>query len=385
MADVRISNLAAAVAANLDGNSLVPTTDSEGVITTVKVSLAQMRTSLLTRANGNFAATDYLSLGGASPPATGWIRVDGTTVTTSTPILSAVQTWNDAAVTFTGFLLNVTSTASAAASLLVDLQVAAASKFKVNRSGDVTTAGNMNTQALTATTGLFTSTITAVAITTSGLITANAGATITAGQTLTVTGATITGLTAASVGTGTFPGVYTITGAVTLSSTLKGASTISVGAATPAASGQGLTFADTPNASTDVNTIDYYKEIVNGFTPSLGGSTTYTSRSGSATKIGRQIDFDITIVVNAIGTGSTSLISGLPYPEGSGTGHDVSVSVGYFDSIGSSLIILKAVVVSGSSTVQLWGAGGATPSLTIPSVFKDSATVRVFGRYYAAS
>ncbi len=57
------------------------------------------------------------------------------------------------------------------------------------------------------------------ALTQTGLATFNGGVTVASGQTLTVTGATITGLTAASVATGTFPGVYTITGALTLSST----------------------------------------------------------------------------------------------------------------------------------------------------------------------
>lgn len=168
MADVRISNLAAAVAANLDGNSLVPTTDSEIVVTTVKVTLAQMRTSLLTRANGNFAATDYLSIGGASPPSSGWIRVDGTTVTASTPVFSAIQTWNQGATVFTGILFNVTDTTSSASSLLTDLQVAGFSKFKADKSGNVTTAGNMNTQALTATTGVFTGAVTIKTNTTIG-------------------------------------------------------------------------------------------------------------------------------------------------------------------------------------------------------------------------
>ncbi len=58
------------------------------------------------------------------------------------------------------------------------------------------------------------------ALTQTGLATFNGGGTIASGQTLTVTGATITGLTAASVTTGTFPGAYTITGALTLSAAL---------------------------------------------------------------------------------------------------------------------------------------------------------------------
>lgn len=53
-----------------------------------------------------------------------------------------------------------------------------------------------------------------------GLITLGANVTVTAGKTLTLTTVTVTGLTAASVATGTFPGVYTVTGALTLSAAL---------------------------------------------------------------------------------------------------------------------------------------------------------------------
>ena len=44
--------------------------------------------------------------------------------------------WNDAAVTFTGLKLNVTDTASASGSNLLDLQVGGASKAKIDASGD---------------------------------------------------------------------------------------------------------------------------------------------------------------------------------------------------------------------------------------------------------
>lgn len=45
------------------------------------------------------------------------------------------QTWNAAGTTFTGLKLNVTDTASASGSLLIDLQVGGASKFKVTKAG----------------------------------------------------------------------------------------------------------------------------------------------------------------------------------------------------------------------------------------------------------
>ena len=44
--------------------------------------------------------------------------------------------WNDAAVTFTGLKLNVTNTASASGSNLLDLQVGGTSKAKIDASGD---------------------------------------------------------------------------------------------------------------------------------------------------------------------------------------------------------------------------------------------------------
>jgi len=51
-----------------------------------------------------------------------------------------------------------------------------------------------------------------------GLVTASGGLTVASGQTLTVTGATVTGLTAASVGAGTFPGAVTAGAGLTVTS-----------------------------------------------------------------------------------------------------------------------------------------------------------------------
>lgn len=76
----------------------------------------------------------------------------------------------------------------------------------VTLGGLTVSSGTTAVQAFTATTGAF-----------SALLSANAGLTVASGQTLTLTGATITGLTAASVGSGTFPsGTYGFTGATAL-------------------------------------------------------------------------------------------------------------------------------------------------------------------------
>jgi hypothetical protein len=51
------------------------------------------------------------------------------------------QTWNAGATTFTSIKMNVTDTASASGSLLMDLQVGGSSKFKVDKTGVANSAG----------------------------------------------------------------------------------------------------------------------------------------------------------------------------------------------------------------------------------------------------
>lgn len=65
------------------------------------------------------------------------LTVTGATVTTSKPILNLTQTWNAGAVAFTGLLFNVTNTASAVTSKLLDLQVGGSSVFSVGKSVDL--------------------------------------------------------------------------------------------------------------------------------------------------------------------------------------------------------------------------------------------------------
>jgi hypothetical protein len=71
------------------------------------------------------------------------LTLGGATVTTSKPVLDLSQTWNDAGVTFTGIKANFTSTASAAASLLLDLQLGGTTKLKLNWAGALTLGGDI--------------------------------------------------------------------------------------------------------------------------------------------------------------------------------------------------------------------------------------------------
>ncbi|CAN5843947.1 hypothetical protein BH11VER1_BH11VER1_23150 [soil metagenome] len=66
----------------------------------------------------------------------GALSQSGGTVITSKPH-NFTQTWNAGAITFTGIQSNITDTASAAGSKLLDLQVGGVSKFSVDKAGNV--------------------------------------------------------------------------------------------------------------------------------------------------------------------------------------------------------------------------------------------------------
>jgi len=66
---------------------------------------------------------------------------DQATVTASTPLFDLDQTWNNAAVAFTGLRANFVDTASLAASLLLALQVSGVDTFTIRKDGLLTTLG----------------------------------------------------------------------------------------------------------------------------------------------------------------------------------------------------------------------------------------------------
>ena len=76
-------------------------------------------------------------------------------------------------------------------------------------------------------------------------------------------------------------------------------------------SGTGITFPATQSASADANTLDDYEEGT--WTPTIGGNTTYSGRSGNYVKIGRVVYIDFYIEVNIRGTGSTTIMTGAPF------------------------------------------------------------------------
>ncbi len=74
----------------------------------------------------------------ASPTLTGAVTINGGTITAAGTPLTIQQTWNNGAIAFGGLVLDITDTASDAASSLLDLSVGGSKKFLVGKTGALT-------------------------------------------------------------------------------------------------------------------------------------------------------------------------------------------------------------------------------------------------------
>ena len=127
--------------------------------------------------------------------------------------------------------------------------------------------------------------------------------------------------------------------------------TIGVGGATPSTSGSGISFPATQSASSDANTLDDYEEGT--WTPTISGSsttgtTTYTSQTGTYTKIGNLVEIRASVTWSAAtGTGQI-LMGGLPFTSANVGGYGFQISSVLFN--GPTWSGSPAVGVNGNST-----------------------------------
>jgi len=157
---------------------------------------------------------------------------------------------------------------------------------------------------------------------------------------------------------------------------LQGAST---------ATGTGITFPATQSASSDANTLDDYEE--GAWTPSVGGTATYTTQEGYYVKVGQLVYLQCKIQILLLGTGSTTTISGMPFTSfassftSAGTG-----GVNYFASLASSVTTLVAGTGASSSSIVFGSLTAAGTSMTaVTTVFGNSARIDFSMVYRAAS
>jgi hypothetical protein len=143
---------------------------------------------------------------------------------------------------------------------------------------------------------------------------------------------------------------------------------------TTTANGIGITFPATQSASSDANTLDDYEEGT--WTPSVGGTATYSSQTGTYTKIGRLVYIRGTIQISVIGTGSTQVISGIPFAAATNS----PIPVGYCASLALSI---NSVVGDLASTTMYFAASTSTAAgyTQNAAVFGSSTYMNIGGSY----
>ena len=139
-----------------------------------------------------------------------------------------------------------------------------------------------------------------------------------------------------------------------------------------------IVFPAVQSASAGVNTLDDYEEGT--WTPSLGGTTTYTTQIGTYTKIGRAVYVHLLLTINTIGSGSTGTISGLPFTNGVS---EAPVFIGAYSSLANSVTALFGRVNSGTTTMTLTGpAAAATANTGVTAIFGNSTTLSLSTFYF---
>lgn len=99
---------------------------------------------------------------------------------------------------------------------------------------------------------------------------------------------------------------------ITTPITFAGNVTLSTGNLVQGTAAKGVNFtANTPAAGMTSELLNWYEEGT--WTPSLGGTATYSAQAGTYTRVGRLVTVNFIIGVTLIGTGASNSISGLPF------------------------------------------------------------------------
>jgi hypothetical protein len=137
----------------------------------------------------------------------------------------------------------------------------------------------------------------------------------------------------------------------------------------------GLCFnADTAAA----NALDDYEEGT--WTPSVGGTATYSTQTGRYTKTGRVVLASFYLAISTIGTGLANRIEGLPFTAAA-SGVQGGGAINYWNALNTSFVYITPYVYA-SAYIDLYSATAAAASLTSgTAVLKNGAAVQGFVIY----
>ena len=116
------------------------------------------------------------------------------------------------------------------------------------------------------------------------------------------------------------------------------------------------------------------------WTPSVGGDATYTTQIGHWRKVGAAVFVHARLVINVLGTGSTTVISGLPFTSANTVAQ--ALSVGDFTSLANTVVWIGARVDTNATTISMRSLTAAAASTSSTSIFGDAAALTLSGCYF---
>jgi len=138
-------------------------------------------------------------------------------------------------------------------------------------------------------------------------------------------------------------------------------------------SGKGIDFSATPGTGTSELLSDYEEGT---WTPSVGGNATYIvgGQIGRYTRIGRIVIAEYILGINVIGTGSTTEISGLPFPINNTI--QATGNLSYYQALAVNVLDLTAYGFN-ASTLRFYGRTTAGVTTSGPlGIFGNGAYIQ---------
>jgi hypothetical protein len=149
--------------------------------------------------------------------------------------------------------------------------------------------------------------------------------------------------------------------------------------------GNGIDFsANTHAAGMTSELLNWYEE--GAWTPSVGGDATYTTQEGYYVRVGDLVYVQCQLLLNVLGTGSTTTISGLPFqafnPSNSSRG---TGSVWYCGNLATNVTSIVPGVTPAGQTITFGGFTAAGASMSVPLTVFQNGTRVDFAMTYRAN
>ena len=138
--------------------------------------------------------------------------------------------------------------------------------------------------------------------------------------------------------------------------------------------------------SGSANALDDYEEGT--WTPSVGGTATYTHSEGFYTKIGNLVHIHFDIQINAIGTGNGSSITNAPFTSANlpnvATGYPISIA--YHGTLANTATWIVGYVADSGTSISFAGNNTAATTIQLNGfvVFQNGARIIGSGTYRTA-